>query len=242
MTLVKRVLIHVLLIFLLFGFTVADEPIKFTKARKEMVKVQLRERDIVDSKVLSAMEKVPRHLFVEDKLRDAAYSDHPLPIGEGQTISQPYIVALMTQVLGLGGGEKVLDIGTGSGYQAAILAQIADEVYSVEIRPNLSKKAGEVLSSLGYTNIRLKVGDGYYGWEEHAPYDGIIVAAAADHIPPPLLAQLKDGGRMAIPVGSPFSVQNLVLIEKKDGKVFTKNVAGVLFVPMVGQVEKGEKL
>lgn len=175
-------------------------------------------------------------------MRDAAYSDHPLPIGEGQTISQPYIVALMTQVLGLRGGEKVLDIGTGSGYQAAILAEISSEVYSVEIRPNLSKKAGEVLSNLGYTNIRLKVGDGYYGWEEHAPYDGIIVAAAADHIPPPLLAQLKDGGRMAIPVGSPFSVQNLVLIEKKDGKAFTKNVTGVLFVPMIGQVEKGEKL
>ena len=188
------------------------------------------------------MEKVPRHLFVEEKLRDSAYSDHPLPIGEGQTISQPYIVALMTQILRLTGGEKVLDIGTGSGYQAAILSRIAAQVYSLEIRPTLSQKAGEVLSELGYTNIKLKVGDGYHGWEEHAPYDGIIVAAAANHIPPPLLDQLKEGGRMAIPVGSPFSVQNLVLVEKKGGEIFTKIVTGVLFVPMTGQVEKGEKL
>ena len=200
-----------------------------------MVVSQLESRDIVDSKVLQAMLAIPRHEFVDEGIRESAYNDYPLPIGEGQTISQPYIVALMTQLLELKGGEKVLEIGTGSGYQAAVLAEIAEEVYTVEIYESLSKKSEILLKNLGYKNIYFKIGDGYYGWEEYAPYDAIIVTCAPDHVPPPLLKQIKDdGGRIVIPLGGVWMVQTLMKIEKIEGEVSSKGTMGVRFVPMIG--------
>ncbi len=200
-----------------------------------MVKYQMRSRDITDENVLAAMEKVPRHEFVPDEHQEQAYADHPLPIGYGQTISQPYIVALMTQLLRLKEGDRVLEIGTGSGYQAAILAELTDEVYTIEIIEELQKSAEERLKRLGYTNVKTKHGDGYYGWEEYAPFDAIIVTAAPDHIPPPLVQQLADGGRMVIPVGPPGSYQTLWLVTKHGEKVETKNITGVIFVPLTGE-------
>jgi len=200
-----------------------------------MVVSQLKSRDIVDSKVLQAMLTVPRHQFVDEHIRESAYNDYPLSIGEGQTISQPYIVALMTQLLDLKGDEKVLEIGTGSGYQAAVLAEIVEEVYTVEIYESLSKKSEKLLTDLGYQNIKFKVGDGYYGWEEHAPYDAIIVTCAPDHVPTPLLQQIReDGGRIVIPVGGIWMVQTLMKIEKIRGEVKSKGIIGVRFVPMIG--------
>jgi len=200
-----------------------------------MVLNQLQSRDIVDSEVLQAMLTVPRHQFVDENIRESAYNDYPLAIGEGQTISQPYIVALMTQLLELKGGEKVLEIGTGSGYQAAVLAEMVKEVYTVEIYESLSKKSENLLNNLGYKNIHFKVGDGYYGWEEHAPFDAIIVTCAPDHIPPPLLQQIReDGGRMVLPVGGIWMVQTLMKIEKIEGEIKSKGITGVRFVPMVG--------
>jgi len=206
--------------------------VNFSALRKEMVEEQIRARGIKDERVLSAMEKVPRHKFVPEAYRSSSYEDRPLPIGEGQTISQPYIVALMTELLGLNGKEKVLELGTGSGYQAAVLAEIVKEVYSVEIVQSLSQKAGAVLKELGYTNIRLKVGDGYNGWKENAPYDAIIVTFAADEIPPPLLDQLKEGGKIVIPVGEEGMTQSLILGEKRRGKLEKRKITDVLFVPM----------
>jgi protein-L-isoaspartate(D-aspartate) O-methyltransferase len=200
-----------------------------------MVHEQIGERGIEDQAVLGAMLAVPRHLFVPDEHRDRAYGDHPLPIGHGQTISQPYIVAFMTELLELEPGDRVLEVGTGSGYQAAVASMLADSVFSVEIVPELAADAEARLDRLGYRDVRVRNADGYFGWEQHAPYDAIFVTAAAGHVPPPLLQQLVPGGRMAIPVGGPFQVQNLVLVEKAaDGTVTTRSVLPVRFVPLTG--------
>ncbi len=203
---------------------------KYEIKRIDMVKYQIENRGISDKKVLETMLKVPRHLFVDETQREYAYEDRPLPIGMGQTISQPYIVALMTENLKLEGSERVLEIGTGSGYQAAILAEIAKEVYTVEIIPELYEKAKKLLSV--YPNVKTSRHDGYYGWEEHAPFDRIIVTAAPDHIPPPLISQLKDGGIMIIPVGPPGWSQILYKVIKEGQNIKTIEIAGVMFVPL----------
>lgn len=213
----------------------ADE---FTKRRQEMVKKDIESRGVSDKKVLDAMIKVPRHLFVDKLQADRAYNDHPLPIGEGQTISQPYVVALMTEAVTLKGSERVLEIGTGSGYQAAILGEIVSEVFTIEIKKGLFEIVRDRLEGLGYGNIRVKHGDGYFGWEEHAPFDAIMVTASANHIPPPLLAQLKEGGRLIIPLGSTVFYQTLTLVRKEKGKFPIRELGGVAFVPMTGQVQK----
>jgi len=200
-----------------------------------MIERRLRERDIRDEDVLAAMAKVPRHEFVPAEVLEEAYADRPLPIGYGQTISQPYIVALMTELLRLRRGDKVLEIGTGSGYQAAILAELTDEVYTVEIIPALAAAAQERLRRLGYARIQARQGDGYLGWEEHAPYDAIIVTAAPDHIPPPLVRQLRDGGRMVIPVGPAGGHQTLWRITKAGHEVRREDMGGVVFVPLTGR-------
>lgn len=198
---------------------------------------------VTDERVLAAMRKVPRHLFVPESIREQAYADSPLPIGEEQTISQPFIVGAMTQVLELKAADKVLEIGTGSGYQAAILAEIVREVYSIEIIPALARRAEITLQGLGYKNVRVKAGDGYQGWPQHAPFDAIIVTCAPDHIPELLVRQLKTGGRMVIPVGPdlmglPWSPQELILVRKtKDGMRREKQF-DVRFVPMTGEAQK----
>lgn len=202
--------------------------------RKMMVEEQLILRGIVDEKVLAAAKKIPRHLFVPGKGLETAYGDHPLPVGEGQTISQPYMVALMTQCLEIKGGERVLEIGTGSGYQAAILAEIAGEVFSVERFETLAQKAQSLLDSLGYKNIKIKVGDGTEGWDEFSPYDRIIVTAGTPSVPEPLIAQLADGGRMVAPVGGAFG-QELLLVRKTAGEISQKFICGCTFVPLVGK-------
>ncbi len=185
--------------------------------------------------VLDVMAEVPRHAFVPEALRDRAYDDRPLPIGYGQTISQPYIVALMTDLLEVDGDDVVLEIGTGSGYQAAVLAPLVKHVYTIEIVPPLADRAKGRLAAAGYANVTTRTGDGYYGWPAHAPFDGIVVTAASSHIPPPLVAQLRPGARMVIPVGAPFLVQHLVLVEKDlDGKVTTRLMLPVAFVPLTG--------
>lgn len=199
--------------------------------RNTMIRQQIIARGITHQPTIEAMQKVERHNLVPDNQKQMAYRDSPLPIGYGQTISQPYIVAFMTESIQPEKGQKVLEIGTGSGYQAAVLAEIVDEVYTVEIIRELGVRAKRDLKKMGYNNIHIKIGDGYYGWEEHAPYDAIIVTAAAEYIPPPLIAQLKDGGKMIIPVGSPFMTQQLVIAEKTDGQVRTRNVMPVRFVP-----------
>lgn len=203
----------------------------YEKAREKMVSKQIKSRGIRQQEVLDAMGKVPRHQFVPEKYRQSAYQDGPLPIGYGQTISQPYIVAYMTEKIEPDASFKVLEIGTGSGYQAAVLAEIVDQVYTIEIVEELESAAAERLKDLRYENIHVKAGDGFFGWKEHAPFDAIVVTAAADYIPPPLIDQLKEGGKMIIPVGSPFQVQMLKLVEKKKEKVVTKNLLPVKFVP-----------
>jgi len=207
--------------------------------REKMVENQIRARGVKDPRVLAALLKVERHRFVPEKYLDSAYSDQPLPIGEGQTISQPYIVGLMTELLALNGNEKVLEIGTGSGYQAAILAELAKEVYTIEIIESLASTAKKRLSELGYQNITVKAGDGYLGWPEAAPFDAIIVTAAPDHLPKPLIEQLKEGGRMVVPVGT--YTQELKKIVKRSGKMETIDVIPVLFVPMTGEGVKQKK-
>ncbi len=199
----------------------------------------LQHSDITDKDVLLAMESVPRHEFVPQEYVNQAYEDHPLPIGYGQTISQPYIVALMTQLLELKRSDRVLEIGTGSGYQTAILAQLVDEVYSVEIVSKLAEEARARLARLGYTHVKIKCADGFYGWAEHAPYDAIIVTAAPAEIPAPLLAQLAEGGRMVIPIGDDRSHQQLQKLKKQAGKIITENVIGVVFVPFTRREENG---
>ncbi len=208
------------------------------KRRITMVARDIKARGIKDPRVLKAMEKVKRHLFVDEKQRDKAYNDHPLPIGEGQTISQPYVVALMTEAVGLKGNEKVLEIGTGSGYQAAILAEIVKNVYTIEIKKGLYEQAQERLQKLGYNNIQVKHGDGYFGWESEAPFDVIMVTASANHIPPPLIGQLKEGGRLIIPLGSTVFHQSLALVKKEKGRPLITELGGVVFVPMTGEAQK----
>jgi len=209
---------------------------EYTFSREKMVSDQIVARNVSDELVLAAMRKVPRHDFVPDGMKPYAYEDRPLPIGEDQTISQPYIVALMTESLNLKGGERVLEIGTGSGYQAAILAEIAGEVYTIEIIESLANTARDRLQGMGYKNITVRYGDGYQGWKEHAPFDGIIVTAAPDHIPQPLIEQLKIGGRMVIPVGS--MLQELKLLTKTKDGIKEKSIIPVRFVPMTGEAQK----
>lgn len=203
----------------------------FSRVRDKMVKEQIEKRGIRDPATLSSMRKVQRHLFVPDDLTDYAYDDRPLPIGYGQTISQPYIVAYMTEIIKPHPDYIVLEIGTGSGYQAAILSGIVKEVYSIEILDSLGNQARNRLDKLNYKNIRVRSGDGYYGWKDKSPFDAIVVTAAAEHIPPPLIAQLKENGRMIIPVGSPFMTQQLMLVEKKTGRIRTSSMMPVQFVP-----------
>lgn len=205
--------------------------------RARMVETQIVARGVRNPRVLAAMREVPRHLFVDAAHRDQAYEDHPLPIGSNQTVSQPYIVALMTELLDLGPKEKVLEIGTGSGYQSAVLGKLAAHVYSIEILPDLARAAAERLKKLGYENVTVKAGDGYRGWPQEAPFDGIIVTAAPERIPQPLLDQLAPGGRMVIPVGGFF--QELKVFSKdKEGKITEKDILPVRFVPMTGEIEK----
>ncbi|MCB2217892.1 MAG: protein-L-isoaspartate(D-aspartate) O-methyltransferase [Desulfobulbaceae bacterium] len=199
--------------------------------RLAMVAEQIEARGVSAPRVLEAMRRAERHLFVPDSQVPFAYDDRPLPIGHGQTISQPYIVALMTELIRPQPPFKVLEIGAGSGYQAAVLAELVEEVYTVEIIAPLAKWAEARLAAAGYENVMVKQADGYYGWEEHAPFDAVVVTAATPHIPPPLIEQLKDGGRMIIPVGSRFRVQQLVLVEKEKGELTTRNMLPVRFVP-----------
>jgi protein-L-isoaspartate(D-aspartate) O-methyltransferase len=203
-----------------------------------MVERDLRGRGIKDARVLAAMNSVPRHLFVPDALQSAAYEDRPLPIGEGQTISQPYIVAFMTELLELKGSEKVLEIGTGSGYQTAVLAQTAAEVFSIEILPKLSARAEKLLQKLGLTTVQLKVGDGFFGWAERAPFDAILVTAAAPKVPEPLWRQLREGGRLVMPRGEQNQPQQLIRARKVSGKKIIEEILGVAFVPLVGAVRQ----
>jgi protein-L-isoaspartate(D-aspartate) O-methyltransferase len=204
---------------------------EFFQKRVQMVETQLKARDIINQRVLDAMLKVERHKFVPKEYQHLAYIDEPLPIGFEQTISQPYIVAKMTELLELNENDKVLEIGTGSGYQAAILAELCKEVYTIEIIPELAQRAEKLLKELGYKNIFVKVGDGYYGWPEHAPFDKIIVTCAPKEIPQRLVEQLKDGGKIVLPVGDVF--QELVVVEKHNGVITRKNVFPVRFVPMI---------
>lgn len=210
-----------------------ERKIDFEKLRRKMVETQLIPRGIKDKKVIEAFLIVPREKFVSENLKEFAYDDTPLPIGEEQTISQPYIVALMTELLQLKGGEKVLEIGTGSGYQAAVLSEIGCDVYSVERIPSLATRAGKILQQLGYI-VKIKIGDGTLGWEEYAPYDGIIVTAAGPKIPQSLLTQLKEGGRIVMPVGNMFT-QDLIRITKVKGKFIKENFGGCQFVPLKGK-------
>jgi len=205
----------------------------YAVARENMVKSQIADEGIKDAATLKAMRKVPRHLFVPENLRSQAYRDMPLPIGYEQTISQPYMVAYMTAAILPAKGMKVLEIGTGSGYQAAVLAEIVDSVFTIEIVEPLGKQSTDLLKKLGYKNIKVKIGDGFAGWPEHGPYDAIVVTAAAEDIPPPLFAQLKEGGRMIIPLGKRGSVQTLVMATKEKGKLVKKNLLPVRFVPFV---------
>ena len=211
---------------------------EFSKQRRQMVTQDIAGRGIRDARVLDVMGKVERHLFVDEGQRKMAYVDHPLPIGEDQTISQPYVVALMTEALALKGNQRVLEIGTGSGYQAAVLGQLVKAVYTIEIKKGLCDRAARRLQGLGYTNVHVKCGDGYFGWEDQAPFDAIMVTASADHIPPPLLDQLKEGGVLIIPLASTMFYQNLVLVKKEKGKHTIRELATVSFVPMTGRVEK----
>lgn len=222
-----------LLVVILFPFLSFQDPNK--EKREKLVRQTIRDRGVKDETVLKAMRSVQRHLFVPAGSMGSAYDDRPLPIGYGQTISQPYIVAYMTEVIKPQPGFKVLEIGTGSGYQAAVLAEIVKEVYTIEIVEALGNAAAERLKKLGYQNIHVKLADGYYGWKEQAPFDAIVVTAAAEFIPPPLISQLKDGGKMVIPVGSPFMTQTLMLVEKKGEKITTKSLLPVVFVPFTRQ-------
>jgi protein-L-isoaspartate(D-aspartate) O-methyltransferase len=228
MHIMKALLIIIALIIYEMDLIQVD---KYAALRNKMVDTQIRDRGVTDPDVLRAMRKVPRHLFVPDDYIDDAYGDYPLPISHGQTISQPYIVAYMTEVAGPSKKKKALEIGTGSGYQAAILAETTDIVYSIEIIPELAAEATATLSDLGYRNVEVRAGDGYNGWPEHAPFDLILVTAAADKIPEPLIDQLAEGGRLVIPVGRPGATQELKLVIKKKGKVEISRLMYVRFVP-----------
>jgi len=203
-----------------------------------MIQNDIKGRGVKDKKVLDAMARIPRHLFVEERLRERAYADYPLPIGDGQTISQPYVVALMTEALRLRPGDRVLEIGTGSGYQAAVLAEIVKDVYTIEIRKSLADMAEKRFREFGYKNVNVKYADGYFGWEEYAPFDAIIITASANHIPPPLIRQIKEGGRLIIPLGNTVYYQMLTLLTKKKGDLDVEQMGSVAFVPMIGEAEK----
>ena len=203
-----------------------------------MIQNDIKGRGIKDKKVLDTMARVPRHLFVEERLRERAYADYPLPIGDGQTISQPYVVALMTEALRLRPGDRVLEIGTGSGYQAAVLAEIVKDVYTIEIRKSLADMSEKRFREFGYKNVKVKYADGYFGWEEYAPFDAIIITASANHIPPPLIRQIKEGGRLIIPLGNTVYYQTLTLLTKKKGDLDVEQMGSVAFVPMIGEAEK----
>jgi protein-L-isoaspartate(D-aspartate) O-methyltransferase len=209
----------------------------FDQQRRAMISRDLRGRGIKDERVLAAMSTIPRHLFVPERQRSSAYADRPLPIGEGQTISQPYIVALMTELLELRSGDKVLEIGTGSGYQTAVLARLASEVFSIEILPALSQRAKNTLGDLGFKNVWLKVGDGFYGWEERGPFDAILVTAAAPKIPEALGQQLREGGRLVMPLGKQQD-QRLVRARKSAGQLTIEDISAVVFVPLTGVIQK----
>jgi protein-L-isoaspartate(D-aspartate) O-methyltransferase len=215
-----------------------DDREEFAEARERMVREQIEARGISDARVLAAFRKVPRHELVPPAERASAYQDRPLPIGHGQTISQPYVVAVMTAVLGLEGGERVLEVGTGSGYQAAVLAELVGEVYTIEIVEPLAERARRDLERLGYRNVQVRHGDGYRGWPEHAPFDAIVVTAAPDHVPAPLVEQLAEGGRMVIPVG--HGAQDLLRITKDAAGVHEERLIGVRFVPMTGEAQDAE--
>ncbi len=215
----------------LLGCVMTAAAQNYSAQRNRMVDTQIQQRGIEDEAVLRAMRTVPRHRFVPERYVQHAYEDRPLPIGYGQTISQPYIVAYMTELVRPRPGQRILEIGTGSGYQAAVLAEIVDSVFTIEIVSELATAVTGRLDRLGYHTVTVKHADGYHGWAEHAPFDAIVVTAAAEHIPPPLIEQLKDGGRMIIPVGSPFFTQTLMLVEKRDGEVRTRSLVPVRFVP-----------
>jgi len=228
----------ILLFLTFFPSTLSAEVVadltKFRKARENLIRNYIEGRGVSDPLVLKAMREVPRHNFVPRKIVPKAYADTALPIGGGQTISQPYVVALMTASLKLGDHHRVLEIGTGSGYQSAVLAKIVREVYSIEIKEKLHNKATRLLKTLGFTNVKTRHGDGYFGWPEAAPFDAIMITAAVNHVPPPLLKQLKDGGFLILPLGNPFSYQNLTLVTKNGDDYTTQLITGVLFVPMTG--------
>lgn len=235
----KAVIVFPFLLLTSLFFPVSSYSIDlFGKSRQHMVEHDLKARGIKDRKVLEVMAAVPRHLFVDASLRDRAYEDYPLPIGEGQTISQPYVVALMTEALRLRPSDRVLEIGTGSGYQAAVLAPLVKEVFTIEIRKVLADRADITLRELGYKNVKVKYGDGYFGWEEQGPFDAIIITAAANHIPPPLIRQLKENGRLIIPLGSTVYFQTLTLAVKKKGELELEQMTSVAFVPMTGEAQK----
>ena len=228
-----------LLFLLLLRFAIGPSPVDagsleemFIRQREEMVKEQIEKRGVKNPRVLAALQAVPRHRFVPELLHDIAYSDGPLPIGEGQTISQPYIVAFMTELADIQPGEKVLEVGTGSGYQAAVLAELTSEVYTIEILPGLAARAKANLESTGYAQVKTRVGDGYLGWPEAAPFDAILVTAAADHVPQPLIDQLAERGVLVIPVGKAGGLQELQRLRKRKGKMTTEKILPVVFVPL----------
>jgi len=227
----KSKLILIIIEILFSVFTCIPQDNKYTKKREQMVEEQIENRGITHQATLDAMKNVPRHKFVPSDQIDRAYDDRPLPIGYGQTISQPYIVAFMTEVIDPQIDHKVLEIGTGSGYQAAVLAEIVDSVFTIEIITELYKSSQKRLKELGYNNVLCKNADGYYGWKKYALFDAIIVTAAAEYIPPPLIEQLKDGGKMIIPVGSPFLNQSLILVERQGEEFITTSLLPVRFVP-----------
>lgn len=230
-----RFIVTVIFLFVGMGArTTAAQEQEFTEMREQMVRQQIQARGISDSLVIKAMKDVKRHLFVLDRYQNMAYRDGPLPIGMGQTISQPYIVAIMTQILNLDQHSRVLEIGTGSGYQAAILGEICDSVFTIEIVEVLGERARLKLSALGYDNVVVRVGDGYQGWLEKSPFDAIIVTCAPSNIPQPLKDQLAEGGRMVIPVGA-HAIKELVLLEKRNGKMYRRSLIPVSFVPMVDE-------
>ena len=230
----RRFVLVLFCLLILFQAASAD----YRKERKRLVEIHIIREGIEDPLVIESMLTVPREEFVPDNLKKKAYLNQALPVGYGQTISQPYIVALMTELLGVDGDDTVLEIGTGSGYQAAVLAQIVKEVYTIEIIKPLGIKAEKRLKRLGYSNISSKIGDGYFGWEAYAPFDAIIVTAAADHIPPPLIKQLKKGGKMCIPVGQPYFTQVLKLLEKDEqGKIHIYDIIPVIFVPFTRKIQ-----
>jgi protein-L-isoaspartate(D-aspartate) O-methyltransferase len=230
-TAVKRLTL-ILLLPLLLGWEDTEAE---RKSRQRMVGTQIEARGVRDPRVLAAMRRVPRHLFVPAALRGQAYADTPLPIGEDQTISQPYIVALMTEALELEPQDRVLEIGTGSGYQAAVLAELVDRVYSLEIKEGLAARSTALLAELGYDNVLTRRADGYFGWEEHGPFDAIMITAAVYAVPPPLLGQLAEGGKMILPMGNPFAYQELVLITRRGAAVTVRHISSVRFVPMTGE-------